>query len=306
MAFALKPDRRIERQLRRIAGKQLERAREGLAGEPSHTAIHDARKRVKKVRAILRLVEKEKRPRPRRKAEKRLRRVAHALSRFRDADAIIETFDTLRKRYPRRLPEHTYAIIHRHLAGAKARVDAEARKAHVLERAAAALGRARRLSRRWPLPSIHHRDLARLVKRSYRAARAAMRRALSSNTADDTHRWRKRSKRLWYHVRLLQGPASGLQSLARDLKRLDTLLGDDHNLLVLRTELGRAAHVRSVESGLREVAAISMARQQQLRRNAFAVGRRVYRGRPKQFADRIDEALKHGSRRGARPHAAAA
>ena len=61
-------------------------------------AIHEARKSIKKVRALLRLVSAELGGTyPRENA--RLRDIARRLSEFRDAFAIIETFDDLKKKY---------------------------------------------------------------------------------------------------------------------------------------------------------------------------------------------------------------
>jgi len=57
MAFVLRPERKIHRELRRLVKRQIQQARAALDGEPTDTAVHEARKRIKKARAILRLLD---------------------------------------------------------------------------------------------------------------------------------------------------------------------------------------------------------------------------------------------------------
>jgi len=59
MAFRLKPGRSVASEIRRIVLRQIEAATVGLKaiGDPeSDEAVHDARRRVKKIRAVIRLV----------------------------------------------------------------------------------------------------------------------------------------------------------------------------------------------------------------------------------------------------------
>jgi CHAD domain-containing protein len=72
---------------------------------------------------------------------------------------------------------------------------------------------------------------------SYRRGRQAFTRARGTREMEDLHAWRKRVKDLWYHERLLAstcGPT--VRGHAKDLDRLSDLLGDDHDLAVLRQE----------------------------------------------------------------------
>src|ERR1700733_10637342 len=71
-----------------------------------------------------------------------------------------------------------------------------------------------------------------------RRGRQAFTRARGTREMEDLHAWRKRVKDLWYHERLLAstcGPT--VRGHAKDLDRLSELLGDDHDLAVLRQEL---------------------------------------------------------------------
>src|SRR5262245_42375009 len=114
MAFELDPSKKSGRELRRLARKELAAAREQLlrARPPDEEAIHSARKSVKKVRAILRLIYAAG-GEDLDSAEKRLRKVNRTLSCLRDADAMIESAASLHRHHPELFSEHVYARIRR-------------------------------------------------------------------------------------------------------------------------------------------------------------------------------------------------
>jgi hypothetical protein len=83
-----------------------------------------------------------------------LRNTAHALSRVRDSTAIIDTFDRVRRRYPKQLPEHTYGILRRGLVAARDRSEARAQRDGVVAEAAERLEKTRKSAKkRHPLQS---------------------------------------------------------------------------------------------------------------------------------------------------------
>src|SRR5258705_11315646 len=101
MAFILRPRKAIGEEFRRVARQELGRAAASLRGARASSKVHDARKRVKKVRAVVKLMG-EAHKGPWTKADKRLRTAGRVLSDLRDSDAIVETFDGLRQRNPKR------------------------------------------------------------------------------------------------------------------------------------------------------------------------------------------------------------
>src|SRR5580704_563982 len=100
MGFRLKRDGSMPKQLRRIVRSELRTALDELAEDASADAgVYEARKSVKKIRAILRLL---RQPLASDYADEnaRLRRVAHALASIRDADVSLDTLHDLHARYP--------------------------------------------------------------------------------------------------------------------------------------------------------------------------------------------------------------
>ena len=115
-------------------------------------------------------------------------------------------------------------------------------------------------------------------------------------TVENLHDWRKRAKDLWYHLRLLKpfSPAI-IGGHADEAHRLADLLGDDHDLALLReTLLGGGGEVPvDVEA----VIGLIEHRRDQLQAEAMQVGERLYAERPKAFRRRMHRYWK-ATRRG--------
>src|SRR3954462_11066873 len=113
MAYRLDLAAALSATLRTVARDQLEAAADGLeqAGDDPVEAVHDARKRLKKTRSLLRL------PRPglRRRdygADNRAPRDARrALSGARDADVRVETVEKLGERFSGHVPANTFETV---------------------------------------------------------------------------------------------------------------------------------------------------------------------------------------------------
>ena len=292
-SFALKPGKSIRRELKRIARKELGRASERLLHDHrDDDDVHESRKSVKKVEALARLLEQIGFAPPR-KNVKRLHATRRVLSRLRDADAIIETFDHLRSRFADRIPEHTSAMIRSRLTRRKSKMTRRAQAgAGSLARAGKTLRKIRRSVKRWAAPPIDLSELPRVLGRSFRASRKAMRRAQTRGQAQDFHDWRKRVKNLWYQLRLAERLVSGLSTQIEEYRELETALGEEHNLVVLRTKLTRDRGLRRIKSQMDNLTAISTALQQELQRTAVVLGMRLHKISPKEFAKGLRRRLR--------------
>jgi CHAD domain-containing protein len=283
MAFRLNPAKSIKRQLKRIARTELGNASRRLHQDHGGDAIHKGRTSVKKVEAVVRLLDEIGFAVPR-KQVKRLRFARRALSALRDAEVMSETFDHLQARFPNRVAPHTSAIIQSHLAYSRTKNADRARRDDSLARAAAQLSKTRRSAKRWAPPSIEPADLPAAVKRGFRASRTAMTRARKRRRAEDFHGWRRHAKDLWYQCRLAEGMVSGLATETAEFKKLETMLGEQHNLAVLRSTLDGATELDGVRSDVDEVIALAKTLEDELGREAIALGTRLHAVSPKQFA----------------------
>jgi CHAD domain-containing protein len=138
----------------------------------------------------------------------------------------------------------------------------------------------------WPLRHGGWKALAPGLERGYRRGRRALVRAQGDPTVENLHEWRKRTKNIWYHLRLLKELSPAIVGgQADEAHGLSDLLGDDHDLALLREKLrGGVGHVPVDVDALIE---LIDHRREQLEAEAMQVGARLYAERPKVFRRRM-------------------
>jgi len=289
VGFRLETGQAVSGEIRRIVLQQLDRATSELTaiGDPeSDQAIHDARRRVKKIRAIIRLV------RPvldkAHRADPELRRVSKLLAPVADGQGVIDTLSLLVKRYRRELPKKTAAAIRNGLIDRSRQIDSKASKEGVLEQAQSTLRAERQRVKQWRLRAEGFRALAPGLKNSVRRARAAMMTAWLDPTAQNHHTWRRHVKNHWFHVRLLSARCGyRLQPYQRQLEALDGILGEYHNLVLLHEVLVSDSTLAKNE--IARCLRIVQRYQAELRRQSQLLGIRVYSEKPRRFVRRVRE-----------------
>jgi CHAD domain-containing protein len=268
-------------EVRRVAREQLEDAIAGLRDPDGDrtTAVHEARKAVKKVRGMLRLVQPDLPRSAFRRENAALRDAGRLLSGARDADVMRAALAALRERHPDRVDATTGEALEEALAARAGAADGDGGDpAGAAEAAAGALGAILARVDGWPLDGAGAGTLRRGLQRTYARGTAARRAAERDPSVEAFHDWRKRVKDLWYQERLLSDlwPAV-LKAQAAESKRLSEHLGDDHDLAVL------AGLLPDDEALGRLVAE----RRAELQRDAASLGGRVYADRPKAVGRRV-------------------
>ena len=289
MAFRFEPDENLQEAVSRCAREQLDRAvrelSEDIDTDPV-TAVHSARKALKKERALLRVAHGAIPATERRRQQSVLRAAARSLSEARESEALIHTLDELAGQFAGQVPASTFAAVRGRLELARARERVRLVTVTRNNDAVQELGAACLRVDDMRLRADSWQALDRGVRRTYRRGRAAMHRARQAPSSIALHTWRKRVKDLWYVLRLL-GPVCGpaVRGQAKDADRLAELLGDDHDLAALadslRGEVGRAPVDLAPLRGLIDH------RRAQLEAEAFAVGERLYAEKPKAFRRRL-------------------
>jgi CHAD domain-containing protein len=231
--------------LRRSAREQLESAIDALAGgidvDPV-TAVHDARKSLKKARSLLRLGRAALHPVERRCANAAFRAAAQELGARRDADVMSHALDDLAARYTGHVPHATFEAIRERLDERRAAMREQGSERDSGEQVSQDLRAALMRIEDWQLREGGWDPIGDGLRRGYRRGRTAFQRARVEPTVENLHDWRKRVKDLWYHLRWL-GPIlpATMSGHAQDAHHLSELLGDDHDLAVLRESLNRVA-----------------------------------------------------------------
>jgi CHAD domain-containing protein len=339
--FGLLADEPLQEGLRRMALGQADLALEMLDGESQATpevAVHEIRKAIKRLRALLRLLERALGRKEVARERALLRETANRLAGARDADVMIATLEGLMRRHPRRLARRGVRELHsqlerQRLEGRQSAFDAAALAAGgatagprgglspngapggLGERAVidADLRALRARIAAWSLvPDRAGRALDEGLREIYRTGRAGYRKAARRKPDPLAfHRWRKHVKELRYAAQVLdlretpKARAAGsarIAKLARRADELGELLGEEHDLALLaelvRTNKPLRRRKRSRKALLRAIAR----RRTRLRERALREGARLYALPPKPFARRISRAR---ARAGARTHARA-
>ncbi len=290
MPYRLKASESVSDGIKRIIIEELDSATEQLSnnhGNKRDEAIHEARKSVKKIRGALRLVQFDLGA-AYRKENRRLRDLGRKLSDLRDAAAIIETFDTVIERHNDSLQKNTLNSIRQGLYKSKQQTEQNLEIGKVVEGAISALRATKKRVRAWPLNGGGFRVIAPGLKNTYRRGRRVMAIAQKDPAPENYHEWRKRVKDLWYQVRLLESLWAGvMQAHEASLKELETWLGDDHNLIVLREKLESNPEDYGDEKDIQLFLTLAGEYQKELREKAISLGQRIYKEKPRQFTKNI-------------------
>lgn len=218
----------------------------------------------------------------------RLRDIAARLSQFRDAFAIIQTFDDLKTKYK---TEATPARVRSVRAGLTKRRNESGREEDVgivLSAAATSLGRASKRVKRWALAGDGFDAIAPGLEETYRNGRKALACARRDPTPETFHELRKRVKDHWYHVRLLEGLWTDvMRAYEKSLKDLEDWLGNDHNLTVLRDTITAEPAFFGKEKDIALMFDLIEKYQKELRANAVPLAEKLYEEKPREFSRRM-------------------
>lgn len=287
MPYRMKPQRSVAHEIKRVADTQLIAALDHLQsiGTPrADESVHEARRHIKKVRALLRLV-KPVLVDGYDGANRRLRTVCRMLAPIADGRSVIAT-----------LPQSphgddvqeapTLDAIRAALVQRANHVDRKAELERILPKARRILSLERTRVDDWTLRSGGARAVTPGLARSVHKTRKAMSRAVLHPTAANYHVWRQRVKDLWFHVRLIEARCgNGFEAERRRLGTLDACLGEYHNVILLEHVLMTEAIVTRGDTtrGLRMLRAYQVA----LRRRAEMLGRRALAPTPREMVAKL-------------------
>lgn len=291
MGYEWKAGEGIADGFRRIATDELTDAIEGLR-DPSvqgvETTVHGARKHGKKVRGLARLVRPGLAKADFRAINQGTRDAAAELSSFRDAHALLATFDRLLVEPAGELERLDLAVVRDELA--RRADDASRAVADGGDKVAAALDGLEAVRERVAGCEVDD-DLEVLLagaRTTYERGRYAMDQAARAEHDEDLHEWRKREKDLWYATRLLTPAAPAvLGPQGKLLHVLSEDLGDDHDLAVLIDLVGVDPEAFGGEEAARPALDRAAHARADLQHHAFGLGAQVYAESPKAFTRRL-------------------
>ena len=290
MAYKLKADEPVADGIKRVILEEIEKAEAMLRqeGEERDAGIHDARKAFKKIRAVLRLVRRDLGSTYRHE-NAWFRDSARGLSDLRDAQAVLESFDKLQKAFPDEMKAKGFGEIRLALARRRTRIgDNDGDLVRNAERVRETLQDVHQRVAAWDLKRTGFAAVGPGLRATYGRGRRARVEAFRSPSDQAFHDWRKRVKYHWYHMRLLQDSWPPMMKTYRGLlKELAEILGDDHDLVVVKQVIAEPDFDLHDKTIVSDCARLIDQRQGQLRAAARRLGDRVYAEKPKCFSTRI-------------------
>jgi len=280
-------DSSIKSALRRMAGEQLDKMLAAYDGADDPTqAIHELRKRSKRIRALIRLVGPAF---PAFRVENAaLRDAASGLSRTRDSQALIEVFDHLVA------PRANGRFVRARAGLVDDCRDLTADGRDAVETFVEAARAMRLRAENWSLETSGFSALRKGLASTYGDARLGMRDARADHDPVVLHEWRKSVKYHAQHLALLRDLAPDLIPAHRAIAdRLGEVLGDHHNLAVLADTLAKDMPRYASPPEHDELRGIITEASAALEEEAFALGRQLLAEKPEALIQRLHFYWKH-------------
>ncbi|MFZ1153853.1 MAG: CHAD domain-containing protein [Solirubrobacteraceae bacterium] len=255
--------------------------------------VHEARKAIKRMRALARLLRYELGEEEFGRVNDSLRRAGQRLAGARDADVRLATLERLRRRHPR-------ALALQGIEGLRERLEREREQTNEPTSQQATLkdiaGMRRELAH-WNLVEHDLQALGPGLKRLYGEGRSryVQVKREHANNAEHIHDWRKRVKSLYYTLDMLGGEsAKGMRKATQRAKRLGDLLGEEHDLWMLCAYVEQHPDAFGDDiSAHKKLLKLIQRRRKRLHKRMLEHGKRLYRRKPGNFTRRTRNSLGH-------------
>ncbi len=249
--------------------------------------IHQVRVHIKRLRALLRMLKHVTDVEVVKRENARLRDAAKSLSGFRDAFVASETLKSIfADTAPRQMKDAARLLGVKHRPS-KSKADLDL----ALKDAARSLRNFADEFRHLPFSTRGWSALAPGLEDSYRRARREFERCEkrgAGHLGDCFHNWRKRVKDLGYQLELLENlPAGEIHPLRKSIRRLGTLLGDDHDYVVFADQVRQRENHYLGLANFRPVRKRLKRRLKDLRAKEFAVARHFFADKPRLWIARL-------------------
>lgn len=271
--------------MRRIVNEQLDVAIAGLSSSTdSAESVHTARKSLKRIRTILRLIRPALGPELFDQQNQLFRDVGRLLSPLRDAHVQRDTLQQFN------LPGSTIVLtLNQRLMGEE---DELMSNLQTRKRAHRILVKTRREIDKWPLQKLNEVAVRKGLQRVYKNTQTAFRAAKKKASPENLHEWRKRTKDYLYVLELMtEFRSRKLAKARRRGKKLNEQLGMDHDFFFVFENL-RQRPLSRPRSELHHIAQVVSDKRSRLEKRAFRIGKKLFEPDPREFAVQVTRKLK--------------
>lgn len=282
MKFRIKKKEPLPLAVRRIAEEQLRFAAQKTAGQRlSPTSIHNARKAIKRTRAVLQLLRCDRNAATVREEDQALRNAARLLA----ADRDLHVQWVALKRLKTCKSDGICRVLRERLQSTQ--TNQKSQSPPQVRRFNDAIKSAQRHVSKWPTGNLDQDQLALALKRSYRRTRKCFKEVRAAPVGEKLHKLRKAAKSFWHQLQLTDALAlEKLRKFSDNAHDLTRYLGDEHDFYLLLTALADAtdSDSRAVKHEIRKL-------RSKLQKRAFKIAEQTFDLAPSAFHERISVCL---------------
>lgn len=294
MAYRFKPEESFAKGAARILAEQADEAAARLSsGADREKAVHEARKCMKRARALLRLAKPVIPASDFARENARYRDIARMLAGQRDADVLRVTLQSFEGKGGSKMVARVASALDHRLPA-----HADTNHADAPDRFAdprAALAKAREAAFEIPFPDAPIASSAfDGVMTTYKKGRRDWRELSGAPDHEEAwHEWRKYLQAHWRQMMLLSAAwPDWFKARAELANKLSDVLGEDHDLYVLKGHVAGLPASNGTRGGIaasdrRRMTAMIEKRQEELRAKALQLGDRLYSRTPKRLVEEI-------------------
>jgi len=284
-------DESVRDGLARISGELIQRAlaRIECAGKNRAEDLHQVRVTIKRLRALLRLVRPVISEAFCDRENRRLKDMADRLAFFRDTTVSRQTLATLAESVADKRSKGPFdLVLARFVDHGPHPSGFRVRRERALSHTAEALTESKRSFDNMLVTTEEWLALGPGLQKAYGRARNRMLRALTYETSETFHEWRKQVKYLYYQLQMLGSISpKRLETMVRRLRKLEDRLGEDHDLAVLEGLLCDGREQYGGKRPVKCVVARLVRQSKKLRRETAAIGKEIFREKPRKFVDKL-------------------
>jgi CHAD domain-containing protein len=288
MSYRLKPGRPLIDSIKEIGAHHITTILSYLGRSASQgDAVHQARKAIKRLRALLALIRPAISPTVYKTTQEHLKSVARSVANLRDAQAMLGTIAKIARNDPVLGASPMAVALSAHL---EARRTAHGQKVNRAVGVAArkAMREVRETFAQLTLTDDSFKPIEQSLETNYRAARLAMKHAFDDGQDAAFHEWRKLVQRHWRHLQLLgEVWPKGIQPHITLARHLSEILGDDHDYSVLAALAATEAEALGDADVVDAYVTRCLEHQAALRKEAAIFGARCFAEKPRSFAVRM-------------------
>lgn len=254
------------------------------------TAVHEFRKGIKRIRAVLRLIRPDVGETVFGRENVCFRVASQQLSPLRDSAVMVETLDLIVLHYESTLSPNTFKPIRQQLVTHNEEIQQYfLQRPDIFAGVIETLTEAKHRIENLPITNEGFDLFEEGIKKVYRSGRNRMVEAYKDGDSPEKfHNWRKRVKYLWHHIELLQPlwPAIFVP-LAEELHQLSDYLGLSHDLAVLQEFIVANPVIFNTIPNTSDLLALLTNRNQELEMAAQPLGQRLFAESPTAFVSRV-------------------